>query len=141
MIKTFWIYWVWILVSGILVYVLLNCVYRMSRRRRRTGRKVEYPWWAFLAFAICPFVPVLNFVCVVMCCYQLSMLEKQERIYLRGWIFSKDDADEEAGLDDLDDEDEGDYEEVQKAPKARPVPPPKPPVFPLPPAKRGKKRK
>ena len=87
MIVGIFLYWVWVVLSLILTYIMLNCVYAYTDDGKKSDERCEYPAWCWLVLIVYPFIPVLNVVGFVFFCIMLSMSEQRKDIYLRGWFF------------------------------------------------------
>jgi hypothetical protein len=87
MITGIWLYWVWVLLALILDYVILNCVYFCDEKGNKLDEKTPYPMWAWLVFAVYPFIPVINAVGFIYLFLMLRMAESKKDIYLKGKFF------------------------------------------------------
>lgn len=87
MIAGICLYWVWVLAALALTYVILNCVYYYDDNGQKSDLQAEYPVWAWLAFCLYPFIPVVNVVGFVFLCFMLTMAEQRKDAYLRGRFF------------------------------------------------------
>jgi hypothetical protein len=87
MITGIWLYWVWVLLALILDYVILNCVYFCDEKGNKLDEKTPYPMWAWLVFAVYPFIPVINAVGFIFLFLMLRMAESKKDIYLKVKFF------------------------------------------------------
>ena len=87
MITGIWLYWVWVLLALILDYVIFDCVYYYDDKGNKTEERVPYPMWAWMLFAVYPFIPVINAVGFIFLFLMLRMAESRKDIYLKGKFF------------------------------------------------------